>query len=134
MCCKAMQAEHARAAILKDTEAVSSSIGSPRTNECELKCFFYHCHMSIRGKHFLKDELILLNFKCRFTGINLEKCAYGSSQAHVLVQLRCSSRSYLVWRNFRASKYAGNGQIKCSPRATDSCCFFIIWPSERFQR
>ena len=23
---------------------------------------------------------------------------------------------------------------KCSPRATDSWCFFIIWPSERFQR
>jgi hypothetical protein len=27
-----------------------------------------------------------------------------------------------------------NGQIKCSPRAMESRCFFIIWPSERFQR
>jgi len=26
------------------------------------------------------------------------------------------------------------GQIKCSPRAMESRCFFIIWPSERFQR
>jgi hypothetical protein len=27
-----------------------------------------------------------------------------------------------------------DGQIKCSPRAMESRCFFIIWPSERFQR
>ena len=27
-----------------------------------------------------------------------------------------------------------NSQIECLPRATDSCCFFIIWPAERFQR
>ena len=26
-----------------------------------------------------------------------------------------------------------NGQIKCLTRAADSCCFFRIWPSERFQ-
>ena len=47
------------------------------------------------------------------------------SMFHSLSFFVCSGRTWIgQWRD---------GQIKCSTRGTYSCCFIIIWPSERFQ-
>ena len=68
-------------------------------------------------------------------GRNLSECKIW--QGAVAIQQRFVAAKESIELVLEASKKTipgRNGQIKCSLRATDSCCFFIIWPSERFQR
>ena len=62
-----------------------------------------------------------------------QSCFNGRAHSRVKFEFS-SSQNQLGFILAKLNSVKRNGQIKCSPRAMESRYFFIIWPSERFQR